>query len=592
MARKRVAVIDRELCRPQACGNYLCQKVCPVDRAGTECITASLVDKKALINEETCIGCQICVIKCPFGAIKVINLPQPLDELPIHSYGRNLFSLYRLPVPRPGSVVALIGENGLGKSTLLQILSGRLKPNRGGQASWAEVVEAHRGTELQKWLERLSRGEIRASLKPQQVEGLADYTGKVSGLFEKLVAGLSAEARGKAEQILADPRLGMAGLMEKETGGLSGGELQMVAIAGALVRPAELLFFDEPSSYLDVEQRLSAAAAIRDSAGRGQAVLVVEHDLAVADYLADETHILYGSPGAYGVVSAIFSVRSGINAYLDGYIKSENMRFRPEPLIFSKGAKSGVSPKMFLEFPAFEKHFAGFSLTTEAGMIHQGEVVGVVGPNATGKTTFIRLLAGELEADNQQDYRPNLRLSVKPQRLIVPDGEQTMGMFLQEKGGGKTSLVETLRLERLLDREMGTLSGGELQRVFLAAALGKDHDLLLADEPSAFLDVEQRLRVARLLRTEAEQRPILVVDHDLQFMDAVADRLMVFEGVRGREGVGRAPEDLRVGMNRFLRTVGVTFRRDPDSGRPRANKQGSQLDREQKESGEYYYAGG
>ncbi len=449
---------------------------------------------------------------------------------------------------------------------------------------------------MQTMMEQLAAGGLKTAVKPQQVDLLPKrYGGKVGKLFEKLLSGMNEQEKQWAGERWKELELlGLDGMMEKEIGGLSGGELQTIALAAALVRKADVYFFDEPSSYLDVQQRLTAAAIIRKAAAAGAAVITVEHDLAVADYMADYVHIFYGSPGAYGVVSQNFTVRGGINTYLDGYIKEENMRFRPEPLRFSRAAEKIEQKKVLLEFPAFEKHFPGFSLRAEHGTIHRAEVLGILGPNATGKTTFIRLLAGELTGDNGERFAVPMKLSYKPQRLTISEDGLTVMGYLQEKTGGKINqrLLETLHAGTLLERGMETLSGGELQTVFIIEALSKEHDMLLLDEPSAFLDVEQRLRVAKLLREEAEMRekPIVLIDHDVQFMDAAADRLMVFEGVAGKDGVGRSPVSLREGMNRFLRTVGVTFRRDPDTGRPRANKPLSQLDTEQRESGEYYYA--
>ena len=144
-----------------------------------------------------------------------------------------------------------------------------------------------------------------------------------------------------------------------------------------------------------------------------------------------------------------------------------------------------------------------------------------------------------------------------------------------------------------MERQLRNLSGGELQSCFIAAALIREHELLLLDEPSAFLDVEQRLRVARLIREHAEGReiPCFVVDHDLQFIDVISDRVMLFSGERGVKGHADPPCPLTEGMNSFLKALGVTFRRDPQTGRPRANKPGSQKDQEQRESGNFYYAG-
>ena len=85
------------------------------------------------------------------------------------------------------------------------------------------------------------------------------------------------------------------------------------------------------------------------------------------------------------------------------------------------------------------------------------------------------------------------------------------------------------------------------------------------------------------------EKTALIVEHDVMMVDYLSDRLIVFEGQPGRFGKASKPMGMREGMNRFLASVGVTFRRDPDTGRPRANKEGSVKDREQKERGEYYY---
>ncbi|MEM5812682.1 MAG: ribosome biogenesis/translation initiation ATPase RLI, partial [Candidatus Aenigmatarchaeota archaeon] len=387
----------------------------------------------------------------------------------------------------------------------------------------------------------------------------------------------------------------------KEITGLSGGELQLLAIAATMLKDADFYFFDEPSSYLDVYQRLSVAREIRRLTEKA-VVMVIEHDLAVADYLADYVHILYGKPGIFGVVSNPFSVRVGINTYLEGYIQEENVRFREEAIMFTRTAKSSEKNKPFLDFPGFEKKFHGFSVKTDGGTIHKGEIIGILGPNSTGKTTFIKMLAGILKPDkilnsqNLENKMNELRLSYKPQMLAAGDEDITVEEFIRksksELSAEERSLLRNLGVERMFLRRMGSLSGGEMQSAFVSACLLKECDILLMDEPSAFLDVEQRLRVAKVLRSKSESTgiPCFIVDHDLQFIDAISDRVMIFEGTPGKQGHGLKPCELNEGMNKFLKNVGITFRRDPQTGRPRANKPGSQKDVEQKESGKYYYS--
>jgi ATP-binding cassette, sub-family E, member 1 len=143
----------------------------------------------------------------------------------------------------------------------------------------------------------------------------------------------------------------------------------------------------------------------------------------------------------------------------------------------------------------------------------------------------------------------------------------------------------------LLDRYIMELSGGELQKVAIAACLSRKADLLLLDEPSAYLDVEERLNMARTIRRVIETRnvPAFVVEHDVVTQDFIADRLMVFGGEPGVNGTASPPTSLREGMNSFLKEMNVTFRRDSVTRRPRVNKENSKMDTFQKDLGEYYY---
>ncbi len=585
---KRIAVVDNEELKDKETNLWI-QNLCPVNRSGVECISVNSQTGFLSIDENTCIGCGICVKAAP-NAISIINLPTELEEDPIHRYGKNLFALYRLPIPKKGIIVGLVGPNGIGKSTVLNILSGNLKPNRGKQDSgWQDVIEQFKGTELQAYLENIKN--IKVGYKSQNIDLLPKmFSGKVKEILKK------SDKENKFDLIVSDFKIER--LLGKNMNELSGGELQLIAIAATILKGGNFYFFDEPSSYLDVEQRLLIAKNIRklaegkypEKSGEKPFVIVAEHDLAIADYLADQVHILYGSPGVFGVVSKPESVRVGINTYLEGYVKEDNVRFREYPIIFSRVAKSPEKTKIIAEFGEFEKKFADFKLTTSPGNLGEGEIIGILGPNGIGKTTFVNMLAGILEPDKGKSL--DLKLSYKPQRLVLDEKQKVMpvGDFI-----GNTSSIQNaihlLKVERLLERNIGKLSGGELQAVFICQALAKDHDILLLDEPSAFLDVEQRLSLSKVLDEWTKNRGVsgFVADHDLQVIDAVSNRLMVFDGEPAVSGHGNSPEDLKMGMNRFLKKMDITFRRDKSTHRPRVNKPGSVLDREQKEKGKYYY---
>jgi len=581
----RIAVVDRDRCQPKKCGHE-CVKYCPRVRTGDETV---VVNDKAVISENLCVGCGICVKKCPMHALWIVGLPEELEGKEVHRYGKNGFVLYNLPVPRKGYVVGILGPNGTGKSTAIKILSGQLKPNLGREeASWEEILERFAGTELLDYMKGLRDGKIRVSQKPQYIEAIPKvYKGKGRELLERV------DERGLIDEVIDKLKLNEA--VKREVRDLSGGELQRLAIAACILRDADFYFFDEVTSYLDIYQRTAVAGVIRELA-KERTVMIVEHDLAILDMLADFVHITYGTPGVFGVVTSAKGARVGINQYLRGYLAEENIRIRDKPIEFEVfQPREGESDKVLVEYPSFSKSFEGFRLDVEGGEIYEGEVLGVVGSNATGKSTFVKVLAGVIEDDDKR-VKLDVKVSYKPQ-YVKADVDMQVGTFLRrinpmiDSSYYKTEFLKPLMLEDLMDRNLDDLSGGELQRVAIVACLLRDADLYLLDEPSAHLDVEQRTEASRVIRRFAINtgKSVLVVDHDLYLVDMISDRLMVFEGEPGKHGIARRPRSMREGMNLFLSKLGITFRRDEETRRPRVNKPDSRLDREQKAAGEYYY---
>ena len=128
--KHRIAIVNPEKCKPKRCKQE-CKKGCPVNKTEKICIEVTPQSPMVDISEVLCVGCGICVKKCPFQAIKIINVPKNIEKLTTHRYGKNAFKLHRLPTPRPGQILGLVGINGIGKSTALQILGNKLKPNLG-----------------------------------------------------------------------------------------------------------------------------------------------------------------------------------------------------------------------------------------------------------------------------------------------------------------------------------------------------------------------------------------------------------------------------------------------------------------------------
>ena len=590
----RVAVLDKDSCMPRKCG-LECIKYCPVNKSGAECITLNEEIKKAQIDENICNGCGICVKVCPFDAITIVNLATELATDKIHQYGPNSFRLYRLPAPKIGQVVGLLGRNGMGKSTVINILSGNLKPNLGryeDPPEWEEILKYYSGTEMRQYFDKIKQKQIRVSMKPQQVQGIAQiFDGTGNELLDRY------DQRGVGQQLVSE--LGLKNSMEHPLMELSGGELQRLAVAVAASKDAEFYFFDEPSSYNDIFQRTSVARVIQGLADIGKSVMVVEHDLTMLDFLSDHIEVLYGEPSAYGIVSSVLSTKVGINVFLDGYLPSENVRFRDKKFSFDV---SSSSTEIFQEgnditsYSKIAKKYPSFSVTIESGRVRKGEILGIMGANALGKTTMMKMIAGSIKPDTGT-IKQKIKIAYKPQYLQGDISAEVVTILEKANGAPvegdivEEQILEPLKIKKLYNKQVKSLSGGELQKVAVASCLLQKVDLYALDEPSAFLDVEDRIAIAKFLQKFVRSfgKSAIIIDHDLQLMDLISDTMVIFEGVPGISGCATPPMPKTSAMNRFLKSLEITFRRDEKSLRPRVNKSRSRLDKNQKESGNFYY---
>ena len=589
----RVAVLDKDLCQPKKCG-LECIKYCPVNKSGADCIVLDEETNKAQIDEDICNGCGICVKVCPFEAITIVNLATELATDKIHQYGQNSFRLYKLPTPKKGEVVGLLGRNGMGKSTVINILSGNLKPNLGKfdePPEWDEILKFYSGTELKSHFEKIKDNQISASIKPQQVYNISqvfDGTGKE--LLEKY------DERGMSSQLTKT--LGLENSVDQNVKELSGGELQRLAVAIASVKDADFYFFDEPSSYNDIYQRTGVARVIQSLAKIGKSVMVVEHDLTLLDYVSDLIEVLYGVSAAYGIVSNVLSTKVGINVFLDGYLPNENVRFRDKKFSFDVSTTVGqfIEAETIIKYPILEKKYSNFSVTIEAGQVHKGEVLGILGANALGKTTMMKMIAG-VEKPESGIVDKKVKIAYKPQYLSNDIDVDVISVLNKANEGivegsqEEEQIVEPLKIKKLYNKSIKNLSGGELQKVSIVTCLLQKADLYALDEPSAFLDVEDRIAVAKFIQqfTRSYGKSAMVIDHDVQLLDLVSDSMVIFEGTSGINGNASSPLPKVEAMNKFLKSLDITFRRDEKSQRPRVNKENSRLDKTQKEESNFYY---
>lgn len=583
----RVAVLRKERCKPEDC-NYLCMKFCPKVRSGVEAIKVG-EDKKPIINEDLCIGCGICVKKCPFQALSIVNLPDALRKDVFHSYGKNQFRLFKFIVPRKGKVLGLIGENGIGKTTVLNILSGKLLPNLGREkVNHRDILDFFKGSEAMNYFRDLFQGRIKVSYKIQNISEFSRDE-KVEDFLEE---GFEEGERKEVSKLSSELRVSK--LFSRKLMELSGGELQKVLVVKCLSREANVYFLDEPCSYLDIGERLKIARIIRKKLTTDNYLVVVDHDLIFMDLVSDFVQIFYGRSNVYGIISSIYSTRVGINNYIEGYLPVENVKFREFPIKFERRSevrKSSVNE--LVKWSDLKKRVGNFELVVKSSGINEKEIVGVIGINGTGKTIFSKLISG-LETPDSGEIYPKIKVAYKPQYLKVTNPDLKVGDIIGKVEVGSLfwkQVILPLRVNLLSNLKLSELSGGQLQKIALVECLLREAELYVFDEPSAYLDVEERLKVAKVLRDflKFRESSALIIDHDLLFIDYTSDRIIYFSGKPAEFGTCEGPLDVVTAMNFFLKEVGVTMRRDKHTNRPRVNKPNSRLDVEQRKQNKYYY---
>ncbi|KKN21018.1 hypothetical protein LCGC14_0929680 [marine sediment metagenome] len=622
---KKVYLVDYSRCNLRFCGRQ-CIKKCPITLSNARLkpnkkkqeipIWFQKSTKQIKITDERCLKCGICVNVCPAKAIYVKNiLEEPLGLIPTHKYPKNNekkqsiegFRLYNLPTLISGKVTGLCGPNGIGKTTVLNIVSGNLKPNFGRtdikseEIQWNSVIKNIKESEMRNHFTAISHGNRKIAYKQQVLRVLFEkYQGKT------VLEIINSENDGVSPKFFQNimDYLDIHAISERFLEQCSGGELQRFAITLVLIKKADIYVIDEPCTFLDVKKRIKLAQLFRARAqGFGGEepcpVLVVEHDLAILDYISDIIQLFYGEPHQFGIISRPLTTKKGINAYLDGYLKAENIEFRETKYGFkiSFSGRTWSNAKIFTQYGKMSKTLGSFRLDVNPGVIYASEILGIVGENGCGKSTFAKIIAGEYEPDEGSEFDgiPAV-VSYKPQ-YITQNTSQSVKDFIIEHAQNYNFSEEMLRVlyrplgtNELFDKPLSTLSGGELQRVYICACLAKRADLYLLDEPSAYLDVEERIHIGQIIRTLTKRNNAVAIciEHDIQIADALIDRVLLFTGKPGIHGKTIGPLNKREGMNLFLESIDVSFRRDPKTGRARLNKKGSRLDREQRLSGQLW----
>jgi len=481
------------------------------------------------------------------GTANLVNLEAVTATVPGDA-SRVLLDAVSLGVAR-GDRVGVVGLNGGGKTTLLEILSGRRTPDAG----------------------RVShRRDLRTAVLSQQTELPAGAT-----VGEVVLATLapSAEHEWAADARVRSVLDGLGiGDLERTVEGLSGGERRRVALAAALVGELDLLVLDEPTNHLDVHGVGWLAQHVRD---RGCAVVLVTHDRWFLDAVCTQTwEVVDGRVDSYdgGYADWVFArtERARLAQAVEG--RRRNLA-RKELAWLRRGAPARTSKPRFRieaadalisdvpplrnapELLAFASHRLGRTVieledaVVELGggrlldgatwRLGPGERVGVVGVNGSGKTTLLRALAGEqpLDAGRRIQGRTAVVAHLAQEQEDVPAGlrvlEATEDVARQVRLG-RHELSASQVLERLgfpADRQwtpVAELSGGERRRLQLTRLLMVEPNVLLLDEPTNDLDIDTLQRLEDLL--DSWPGTLVAVSHDRYFVERVCDDVVALLG--------------------------------------------------------------
>jgi len=477
---------------------------------------------------------------------------------------------------KPGEVLALIGESGSGKTTTALALMGHARRGcrisagrvRIGDTEVLSLVPAQQRALRGRTVAYIAQSAA-ASFNPSRtiMDQVIEPT-RIHGTCSK------SEAQAKAVELFRELALPEPELIgSRYPHQVSGGQLQRLMAAMALITDPELVILDEPTTALDVTTQIEVLRAFRRVVRDRRATAVyVSHDLAVVAQMAD--HILVLRDGQMRELNTTGRI---ISTPAHEYTQSLLAAARPEPRV---SAKLATDPELLLDVRELGAGYGPVDLKGRPAtpiledinlQLYRGQAIGVIGESGSGKTTLARAIAGLIKPShgyvlfNGRELKPSLaqrdkddlrRIQIVFQmadtalnpsqtiaRILARPLEFYKGMQGEPLRRRIDELLDLVKLPRAIaGRLPGGLSGGQKQRVNLARALAAEPDLILCDEVTSALDTVVGAEVLDLIAELRRELGVsyLFISHDLHTVRAVCDEIVVMQHGRKLAQVARA----------------------------------------------------
>lgn len=432
---------------------------------------------------------------------------------------------------KKGECILLCGRSGCGKSTLLKLINGIIPEFYDGEISGSVMVNGM--NTFTTPIYELSKNVGSVFQNPKTQFYTTNTTDEIAFGLENF--GIKREVINK-RLIEVEKELKLEHLMNRNIFELSGGEKQKIAIASIYALNPEIYVLDEPSSSLDIKTMNELSHIITKLKSIGKTIVIAEHRLWYlkdivdrAIYIEDGKIIKEYSIDEIDNLKEAERMRTGLRhtnyKSIKAYVPSETVcnenLLKVENLIFRKSAKT--------------------ILHIDNLKFHYGNIIGIIGENGIGKSTFAKIVCGLYRESKGEFLKKNKRFSsrsrLKESLLIMQEVNCQLftdsvydELLLTSKTKDKNVIddwIDDMDLKNISERNPHTLSGGQKQRVIILSALLSDKEILFFDEPTSGLDYRNMMIVAKnIKKVKEENRLILIISHDTEFLESVCDTVI------------------------------------------------------------------